>query len=53
MTYTLKERTDPPMQERETLVMLGNVVVRAGSTAMKQTSSRRVGGDRRLSLRVG
>ena len=42
MTHTVKERTDPRMQGNETLARQGNVVVRAGSTAMEQTSSRRV-----------
>ena len=40
MTYTVKERTDPHMQGKETLARQGNVVARAGSTAMEQTSSR-------------
>ena len=37
MTYTVKERTDPRMQEKETLARQSIVV-----TAMEQTSSRRV-----------
>ena len=41
-TYTVRERTDPRMQGKETLARQSNVVVRAGSTAMEQTSSRRV-----------
>ena len=41
MTYTVKERTDPRMQGKETLARQNNVVVPAGSTAMEQTSSRR------------
>ena len=42
MTYTVKERTDPRMQGKETLARESNVVVRAGSTAMEETSSRRM-----------
>ena len=53
MTYTVKERTDRRMKGKETLARESNVVVRAGSTAMEQTSSRRVSGEHRLSLRVG
>ena len=43
------QREDRP----STLARESNVVVRAGSTAMEQTSSRRVSGEHRLSLRVG
>ena len=33
MIYTIKEKTDPWMQVKETLAGHGNVVARAGSTA--------------------
>ena len=40
LIYRIKKRSDPRMQEKETLARQGNVVVRAGST--EQASSRRV-----------
>ena len=42
MICRIKERSDPRMQGKERLARQGNVVLRAGSTAMEQTSSKRV-----------